>query len=147
MHRRKGCRVNRCYEDILSRIDESPKWFDEQGVPRFEKFSPDQCADIYAQEVVFFEIECQNCRRKFDVCESWSSLACDRENSLGKSIPLYGLHYGDPPNIECCPAGPTMSSMTIKIHEFWRRANHGPMEWVRVPEIEAIDVADKYDDA
>lgn len=36
--------------------------------------------------------------------------------------------------------------MTIKIHEFWERDGKTG-KWVRKPEIEAIDVKDKYDDA
>jgi hypothetical protein len=29
------------YEDILSRIAEPPRWFDEQGVPRYCEFAPE----------------------------------------------------------------------------------------------------------
>jgi len=38
------------YEDILSRIAEPPRWFDEQGVPRYCEFAPHCIANIYADE-------------------------------------------------------------------------------------------------
>ena len=36
------------YEDILSRIAEPPRWFDEQGVPRYCEFAPHRIANIYS---------------------------------------------------------------------------------------------------
>ena len=51
------------------------------------------------------------------------------------------IHYGDPPNIGCCPAGPTMNCWDLAVVEFW---NHTPLgewkrgleQWQRVPELE-----------
>ena len=55
------------YEDILSRIAEPPRWFDEQGVPRYWDFAPLRVANIYARECALLAIECQNCGRPFIV--------------------------------------------------------------------------------
>ena len=53
------------YEDIFSRIAEPPRWFDEQGVPRYCEFAPDRIANIHAQECALLAIECQSCGRPF----------------------------------------------------------------------------------
>jgi DNA-directed RNA polymerase subunit N (RpoN/RPB10) len=53
------------YEDILSRISEPPRWFDEQGVPRYCEFAPDRIAN--ARECALLAIECQSCGRPFIV--------------------------------------------------------------------------------
>src|ERR1700681_1058651 len=55
------------YEDILSRIAEPPRWFDEQGVPRYCDFAPDRIANIHARECALLAIECQSCGRPFIV--------------------------------------------------------------------------------
>lgn len=31
------------------------------------------------------------------------------------------IHYGDPPNIQCCDSGPTMNSVPIEIIEYWEQ--------------------------
>src|SRR5690606_38100927 len=43
------------------------------------------------------------------------------------------LNYGDPPNIDCCPAGPTMNSEPLRVLEYWRRfdRNEFIVEWTR----------------
>lgn len=53
------------YSDIVTRIEEDPTWFDENGAPRYGKFTPDQMSNIYADEVVLLEIACQSCRKRF----------------------------------------------------------------------------------
>jgi hypothetical protein len=67
----------------------------------------------------------------------WS--ARDRHHgipSLADRIPLGRVEYGDPPNVGCCPVGPTMSSDSLRVLEFWRRSAG---RWERVPALE-IDV-------
>jgi hypothetical protein len=49
------------YEDIISRIAEPPRWYDEQGVPRYCDFAPNVIGNIYANECVLLEIECSGC--------------------------------------------------------------------------------------
>ena len=106
------------YRDILSRIPEKPLWFDEYGVPRYEAFNPKRVANIYANEVALLSIECQVCYNWFDV-----AVSCDLFHSIhNETKPLSqlapALFYGDPPNIGCCPSGPSMTSITKKILEF-----------------------------
>jgi hypothetical protein len=58
------------YADILDRINEPPKWFDEHAVPRYCDFAPREVAYIYAQEAVLVLIHCQNCKAGFRVAFS-----------------------------------------------------------------------------
>lgn len=116
------------YEDIRSRITEPPRWYDEAGVPRYVDFSPGRVNNIYAEEVALIEIACQNCDQRFIVAisqDSYSLIMRPQKLSQGEEIT-----YGDPPNIGCCPTGPTMSSNTIKTLEIWRRGEG--FDWGRV---------------
>jgi hypothetical protein len=129
--------MNINYHDILSRIPEPPKWFDEHAVPRFIAFSPDQVADIYADEAVLAEVACQGCARCFSVAFSLSPM--DRVRAIGvqprlaDQIRNQTLHYGDPPNVDCCAAGPTMNSEPKRVLEYWAREG---FDWVRKTELE-----------
>lgn len=131
--------MNLHYRDILSSVAAPPKWFDENAVPRFCDFAPDECADIYANECALVRIECQACEREFDVAISRDRASAGAFGVLADQIRSGFLGYGDPPNVECCPAGPTMSSETRRILQYWRRDR---FDWVRVPELE-IEVSDE----
>lgn len=125
--------MHRCYSDILELTDKQPIWFDEYAVPRFCAFSPD-CVDIYADEVVLFLIRCQSCGHEFSV------IACQggfdvQISSYAEAITEKELHYGDPPNIGCCSAGPTMNSEPVRVLEYWRRASK-QQAWQRDPKFE-----------
>lgn len=132
--------MNLNYHDILSRISEPPQWFDEHAVPRFVAFSPDEAANIYANEVALAEIACQGCGRRFRVAFSISSMdramAGGKLPSLAERIQDRSLHYGDPPNIDCCPAGPTMNSEPKRVLEYWVRER---LDWVRKTTLE-VDI-------
>lgn len=124
------------YKDILSRISEEPTWFDEVGTPRYGTFTPNQSPDIYAEEVALVLISCQGCGREFHVCFTWSMFdAVQEQQSLKAQIEADTIHYGDPPNVECCAAGPTMNSIPQRVVEFWR-TDTKQWGWVRVPELE-----------
>lgn len=132
--------MNHCYRDILDLSPTPPLWFDEHAVPRFCDFAPNETANIYADEACLLLIECQSCGTEFPVAFTW----CKHDHifpgrpaaSLSDRVRENSLDYGDPPNIECCPAGPTMSSMPIRVAEFWTRADARPRGWERVPELE-----------
>lgn len=120
------------YEDIRNLTAEPPAWWDEHAVPRYCSFSPHQVANIYADEVVLMIVDCQGCGRHFRVARS-SSLAdrvigamgladVDALPTLAERIAAGSIYYGDPPNADCCPAGPTMNSEPIAVLEYWRRA-------------------------
>jgi hypothetical protein len=121
--------VHQHYTDILSRISEPPKWFDENGTPRYCTFEPYMIANIYAKECALMEVSCQACNRGFVV-------AIDRAKALAKAqayeakgphfvladiIRSHKIHYGDPPNVHCCDAGNTMNSIPRRVLEYWHR--------------------------
>ncbi len=144
------------YDDIRSRIPESPRWWDENGVPRYVPFTPDETADIYAQECALVLIACQACGAEFLVAFSWPRVGFVRGECKALT-PLTlervrSLHYGDPPNVGCCPAGPTMNCDDLRVLEFWRKGGDefteeregmpgrvclpGYFDWRRVRELE-----------
>lgn len=128
------------YADIRERIAEPPKWFDERAVPRYCEFQPHQVADIYAREVVLAEIACQGCGAKFHVAFSRDParyhLLGLEPRELAADIRERTLHYGDPPNTVCCPAGPTMNSEPIRVLEYWRKDYAISFAWVRDTSLE-----------
>lgn len=118
------------YKDIIDPLGE-PKWFDEAGVPRYCEFDPNEGANIYARQICLMEIQCQGCGRPFRVSLSHSRFDGIR-TSLEDAVKDNTVHYGDPPNVVCCAAGPTMNSVPRRVLEFWDR-EHPP---VRRPELE-----------
>jgi hypothetical protein len=129
------------YRDIIDKCGR-PLWWDEYAVPRYCAFAPDQCANIYADEVAYLEIACQNCGAQFSVAMSSSQL--DRilratipgaiMPTLASEIEDITIHYGDPPNAGCCLAGPTMNCIDRRVLEFWRQ--NKLHEWERVAGLE-----------
>jgi hypothetical protein len=131
--------MNADYEDITSQLG-TPQWWDENAVPRYCEFEPKHLADIYAREAVYLLIACQNCRKGFRVGMSWGVFQNMRGvPSLSQGVKDQSIHYGDPPNNDCCPVGITMNSIPIRILEFWKRGDD--FDWQRVEELEiSIDV-------
>lgn len=136
------------YSDIISRISDPPLWWDENAVPRYDEFTPDGAANIYAMRVCLLLIECQDCGHPYKVCMSESSMDQIYESiahpSLIKAAEKGWLHYGDPPNAcppGCC-AGSTMNSVPRRVLEFWRKGDwdENRMAWVRMPELEGKDI-------
>lgn len=147
--------MHRHYADLLDGRD-PPQWWQDEGVPRFCAFAPGQVSDIYCDEAALVAITCQGCGTPFKVAFTSGSmdqvraLMADRPfRSLADLIRERALHYGDPPNAECCAAGPTMNSEPRRVLEYWRRhdqAHVGPggtvtdvaayMEWHRDPTLE-----------
>jgi len=109
------------YEDIRSRIAENPSWFDEHGVPRYCEFSTARLANIYWREAALVVIRCQACHHHFNVAFSYTPFISGTTTSLEEKVRKGILHYGDPPNIGCCPPGPSMNSELIKVLQFWKR--------------------------
>ena len=60
--------------------------------------------------------------------------AAMESTSLKVAVEAHTLHYGDPPNIDCCAAGATMNSIPIRVLQFWMREHLG---WERIPKLEA----------
>lgn len=126
------------YSDIISRISDPILWFDERAVPRFDPFSPNNTANIYADECCLMEIDCQGCKQRFLVAMSRTKYDIFMHNceSLEQEIRKQIIHYGDPPNIGCCAGGPTMNCEDVRIVEYWRRDRKSLSGWERVPELE-----------
>lgn len=119
------------YEDIISRIPEEPKWWDENGVPRYCEFEPG--LQPYTDEAALVLIACQSCGREFKV-----SISVEYRHP---SLTTCGdVQYGDPPNgcsyddLGPC-SGMAMSTDAQRILEFWSRRNP-EHEWKRLPEFE-----------
>jgi len=125
------------YKDIKERIDETPKWYDCHGVPRYAKFHPNLSPNIYAKEVLLLEIECQSCEQRFLVELNWAEFGY-RESFKAffekrtRGISVYSpVHYGDPPRHDC--VGDTMNSTPLAVREFWSKPNS---DWERNQEYE-----------
>jgi hypothetical protein len=115
------------YTDITSRIFGEPKWYDQNGTPRYGKFKPELSSDIYADTVVLLLIACQACDTQFKV---------EMHNSwLKESVVPRNLHYGDPPMHCCSGGGATMNCEDLEVLEVWHKSR-GSREWQRIPEQE-----------
>jgi hypothetical protein len=127
-HMREHCK------DILDRINELPAWFDDYGVPRFRDFSPRHLSNIYAREAALAEVSCQNCGRMFKV--ALTDAFTSKRLGLSDEIRLGRVHYGDPPNVDCCGVGASMNSVMHRILEYWSRDFEVIMDWQRDPTFE-----------
>lgn len=58
--------------DVLSRIDEPPKWYTKEGYPRYDDFKPKQCS-IYAEFSALFLIACEDCDEQFEIGVEWNA--------------------------------------------------------------------------
>ena len=128
--------MNNEYRDIRDRIPEPPRWFDECAVPRYCAFAPEHAANIYAKEAALLSIECQACAHKFDVCMTSIS-----DGKIAAAIRNGSLHYGDPPNVECCHGGPSMNCVDWRVLEYWSRDTD--FNWRRDPSLE-IDLLARW---
>jgi len=136
--------VLNCYHEILETMGE-PKWWDEHGVPRYVDFTPQETANIYASHVVLALITCQSCGHEFRVAFSQGDYEImESARTLASYIQDRELHYGDPPNNNCCLAGPTMNSVPQRVLEYWSqdKQENGRRDWVRHPEFELEMVPD-----
>jgi hypothetical protein len=126
--------MHQYYKDILDRIDEPPTWFDDYGVPRFADFSPQCLGNIYASEAALAEVSCQACGVRFKVALT-DAFARGRLG-LSDEIRLGQVHYGDPPNVNCCGAGASMNSVMHRVLEYWTRDYEVSSGWQRDPTFE-----------
>jgi ferredoxin len=137
------------YEDILSNVPLEPLWFDENAVPRYCDFAPDKIANIYADECALMRISCQGCGLCLSVAMSESralriTSQLKLSATLAEQIESHAIHYGDPPNIQCCASGPTMNSVPRLVLEYWKRGLKAP-QWERDPTLERDIVPDWWD--
>jgi hypothetical protein len=149
------------YDDLIGlgkMLNLKPQWYDEHGVPRFQIFKPELCADIYADEAALVEIACQACGHRYEVAFTTDPMERGEKMLAGldRQTPIeyrqmvmdqhklsWGIvnepgriHYGDPPH-GCCEAGASMNCMDLKVLQFWHRKDHKQYgEWVRDPSLE-----------
>lgn len=117
------------YHEILAAFSpREPLWFDESAVPRFVPFTPRETANIYAYEAMLQEVACQNCGRRFSVALSRCSMSDARARRLVSWLEA-PPHYGDPPNVACCGAGPSMNVELIRVVEHWKKRG---FDWHRL---------------
>ena len=103
------------YGDIISRIADKPLWFTETGVPRYEPFDERQLDNIYATEAALVEIACQGCDTRFHVGICRDKMEIHEGKDIASQIRNKSYHYGDPPNMGCCPSGASMNSEPVKV--------------------------------
>lgn len=123
--------VKPAYDDISDRIAESPKWWDENGTPRYVEFGTAHVADPYCDEAALLEIACQGCGRRFMVAMTSNRHLPHRADSVVADINARELHYGDPPDVGCCAAGYTMNSVPLRVVQYWSRMSVGA-KWTRL---------------
>jgi hypothetical protein len=117
------------YADIISRIAEPPRWYDEQGVPRYCDFAPFVIANIYANECVLLEIECSGCGQIIIAAlddkganeAAWIPHQPMPHHKIADLIRSGELNCGDPPNVDCCRAGPSQNPVIRRVIEYWSR--------------------------
>ena len=114
------------YEDIISRIVESPNWYDENGAPRYGEFHPSLCPNISSCHVGLFLVACQECGQEFQV-EMHGYLWDSRKKGAPSK-----WHYGDPPAHGC--VGDTMNCEDLAVLQFWTKELFD--EWERRREFE-----------
>jgi hypothetical protein len=133
------------YRDITERITEPPKWWDENGVPRYAEFEPHLAANIYAVEVALVEIACQACGKHFEVAFSGQGGAGAGENGRSMANKIRGgeMEYGDPPDYGNCRDGATMTCYNLRVIQYWIRPK-GWGDWIRDPILE-INLPEKND--
>ena len=136
------CRICRVamfteYSDILDKIPEPPRWWDEHRVPRYIEFAPHRVADIYADEAALAEIACFGCLTIYKLaCSSLDFEAHERTGlPLAAAIRRGDLQLWDPPNPGCCRDGPSTGCYNLKILQYWCRRNDG-RNWTRDPSLE-----------
>ena len=126
------------YEDITERIAEPPKWWDEQGVPRYADYSPYLIWNIYASETALVEIACSACWHRFQVAFSIPGAGLQETlgncETIAEAIEKGELHYGDPPNYGNCRDGASMGCYNLRVLQYWSRPPVG--NWTRDSRLE-----------
>jgi hypothetical protein len=116
------------YSDITSRIRQTPEWYDQNGTPRYDKFHPLMCPNIYTHQVALLRIACQDCGKEFLV-----EIHTDGDDLLIRDARKW--HYGDPP-AHCKGAGDSMNCIDLEVVECWHRKPVS--EWKRVKKFEGL---------
>ncbi len=83
------------FEDIIKKCGK-PDWYDQDGVPRYGAFDPDNVSNIYADHAALLEIQCQQCRQMFIVSVHCKSYDVEYKQLLW--VTAYESKYGKKPD-------------------------------------------------
>ncbi len=120
------------YMDIRARVAQYPRWFDENGAPRYGVFRPEDSPNIYAGECALVRARCTECGEQFSievnggVFRAWGVL----ERLLVEGE----LEVGSPPWHGC--RGDARDAVPITVLEFWGRGE-GAI-WRRLTRLEGV---------
>ena len=103
------------YQDITGRLG-VPLWYDESGVPRYDKFAPELLAKTEARQVSLVRMACPICRMPCDVAYSMQEML----PHIRSVISSHGGHvYGLLPHYTHC-GRPAMGDV-VGVQEVWTR--------------------------
>jgi hypothetical protein len=103
--------MHRNYADILRRCG-APLWWDDRGVPRYERFAPALLGQL-TSAAALLRIRCVSCSTEFVV-------ACHGPAPRLRHLIAAGtITWGPPPFLPCCELGPRLFSAVIEVVEFW----------------------------
>lgn len=115
------------YDDIISKLGE-PLWFSKDGYPRYCKYIPSECG-VYHKFSALCLVKCQACGKEFKIGTATNLIDIwyrETQGHIDKNMTelekiRYVLEYsGDPPNVDCCAAGPTMTVEFVSFLEMWK---------------------------
>ena len=113
-----------CYSDLVERLGD-PRWWDENGVPRYAEFSPDQVANPYARQAALVQFACPRCRALVVCAVSSPEIDLDIQTDLSVRR---GALYGLLPHFKHCKEIAVGDLVGVK--EVWRRRDL--LVWRRV---------------
>jgi hypothetical protein len=122
------------YTDILRRVQQAPLWWDANGVPRFDRFRPEDSPNLYAEECVLLRVACPVCGAAFRVEVNSGPF---RRHALRDLVRDGQIAYTSPPRHDC--PGDSRQSHTLAVVEFWRRDDL--LSWLRERRMEGSVVA------
>jgi len=126
------------YQDITSRINVPPIWWDSNGVPRYSPFHPHLLPNIYADQALHFTVKCQDCGREFAVAAQSDVQSQKDRDDLVQGIYDRKVYYGDPPSHGC--VGDSMMSVPVKVINLWMRDERRRIQWGIVPVFQSRDL-------
>lgn len=123
------------YQDILSATSADPHWWDAEGVPRFQPFSPEMLG-YYDNLAVLVAIECVGCGSVFHVCASFQRFAILLGGTVPRDVEWLAKNfvYGEPPRHGC--RGDDRFANELTVLEAWEKNRDGV--WERYPEYECL---------
>jgi hypothetical protein len=130
------------YQDIMSATSAAPYWWDAEGVPRFQPFSPEMLG-YYDNLAVLVAIECVGCGVVFHVGASFQRFAMLLGGTVHRDVKSLAENfvYGEPPRHGC--RGDDRFANELTVLEAWEVSRDGV--WERYPEHECfIDHSNFY---